>query len=48
MPKVAWILLRSREYGLDPLKKGLIEIPDVKGRLETFAATLIRLATTKT
>lgn len=48
MPKVAWILLRAREYGLDPLKRGLIEIPDVKGRLDTFVTTLTKLATTKT
>lgn len=44
MPKVTWILLRSREYGLDPLKKGLMKVPDVKRRLDTFMATLMKLA----
>jgi len=44
MPKVTWILLRSREYELDPLKRGLIEIPDVKGRLNTFVKSLMKLA----
>ena len=48
MPTVTWILLRSREYGLDPLKKGLIEIQDVKGRLDAFGTTLMKLATEKT
>jgi len=47
-PKVTWILLRSREYGLDPLKRGLIEIPDVKGRLNAFATTLTKLTVEKT
>jgi len=44
MPKVTWILLRSREYGLDPLKKGLIEVPDVKRRLDMFASALLKFA----
>lgn len=48
MQKVTWILLRSREYGLDPLEKGLIEIPDVKGRLDAFMTALMNLATEKT
>lgn len=48
MPTITWILLRSREYGLDPLKKGLIEVSDVKGRLNTFVAALTKLAKEKT
>ena len=39
---ITWILLRSRDYNLDPLQKGLIENPDVKKRLNTFVQNLIK------
>jgi len=44
---ITWILLRSREYGLDPLKAGLVENQDVKNRLDRFTSTLIKLAKEK-
>jgi multimeric flavodoxin WrbA len=45
---VTWILLRSREYGLDPLERGLLEISDVKSRLDRFVMSLMNLAKEKT
>jgi len=44
---IAWLLLRSREYGLDPLKTGLIEQSDVKNRLNSFTESLIKLSKQK-
>lgn len=44
---LTWILLRSREYGFDPLKVGLIENLDVQNRLEAFTKTLIKMAKEK-
>jgi len=44
---IAWLLLRSREYGLDPLKTGLIENPDARNRLNTFTESLIKLSKQK-
>jgi len=46
-PAIAWLLLRSREYGLDPLKTGLIENPDVRNRLNTFTESLMKLSKQK-
>ena len=43
-PAMTWILLRSRDYDLDPLQTGLIEKPDVKSRLNTFVQSLIKLS----
>jgi len=47
LPKVTWTLLRSREYGLDPLKTGLIEVSDVKVRLDTLVENLAKMAETR-
>jgi len=44
LPKTTWTLLRSREYGLDPLKTGLIDVPDVRARLNTLVENLHRMA----
>jgi len=44
LPNLTWTLLRSREYGLDPLKGGLIDISDVRIRLNTLIENLAKMA----
>lgn len=46
-PAIAWLLLRSREYGLDPVKRELIENLDVKNRLNIFTESLIKMSKQK-
>jgi len=41
------LLLRSREYGLDPVRTGLIENPDIRNRLNVFTENLIKLSKQK-
>jgi len=47
LPNVTWTLLRSREYGLDPLKTGLIEVSDVRARLNILVENLAKMAEEK-
>lgn len=44
---IAWLLLRSREYGLDPVKRELIGNSDVKNRLDWFTENIIKLSKQK-
>ena len=47
LPNITWTLLRSREYGLDPLKTGLIGVSDVRARLNTLVENLAKMSEKK-